>query len=122
MGLGLFSLKYEHAISRMRREPHLVGLSDSDIVKGKVSHMPAHHRIANAMYDHPFAMLAGCGMPLAGYIFTTQWKHKHLKVSQRIMQTRVFAQGGILLMLLSVMGFRGWMEKRGHFPDDQGED
>lgn len=33
------------------------------------------------------------------------------------MQTRVYAQGGILLLLLSTMAFRDYMDKRGRFPE-----
>jgi hypothetical protein len=118
IGLGLFSLKHEHAVHRLKREPHLAGLTDSEIVKGKITDMPIHHIAANAMYDHPFALLAGLGLPFAGYILNDQMKLTHLKVSQRVMHSRVFAQGGILCMLLATMGFRGWMDKRGRFPEN----
>jgi len=119
LGLGFFSLKYEHAVSRLRREADREGLSSADIQEGRVSTMPVHHKVMNFMYDHPFGLIAGFGIPFAGRVLYTQMQLKHITISQRVMHSRVFAQGGILSMALMTMAFRGWMERRGRFPEVQ---
>jgi hypothetical protein len=119
LGLGFFSLKHEHAVSRLRREADEEGLSNTDIQKGKVGTMPVHHRVLNAMYDHPFGLIAGFGLPFAGSVLYTQMKLKHITVSQRVMHSRVFAQGGIIVMALTTMAFREWMDRHGRFPEVQ---
>jgi hypothetical protein len=115
MGLGAFSLNYELAVFRLKRNPDKEGLSTSDIKKGTVSVLPMHHRFANMMYDHPFGLIVGMGIPIAGFILNSQLKLKHITFSQRIMHSRVFAQGSILVMALSIMSFREWMDRRGRF-------
>ena len=119
LGLGLFSLKYEHAVSRLKREADREGLSSADIQRGTVSSMPVHHRVMNAMYDHPFGLILGFGVPFAGSVLYTQMQLKHITVSQRVMHSRVFAQGGIIAMALTTMAFREWMDRRGRFPEVQ---
>jgi hypothetical protein len=117
--LGFFSLKYEHAVSRLRREADREGLSNADIQKGHVSTMPVHHMMMNMLYDHPFGLILGVGLPFAGTVFYKQMQLKHITVSQRVMHSRVFAQGGILAIALTTMAFREWMDRRGRFPEVQ---
>jgi len=119
VGLGFFSLKYEHAVSRLRREADREGLSSADIREGRVSSMPVHHKVLNYMYDHPFGLIVGFGLPFAGSVLYTQMQLKHITVSQRVMHSRVFAQGGIISMALVTMAFRGWMDRRGRYPEVQ---
>lgn len=120
-GLFLFSLRYELSITSMNRNPEAWGLTDKEITsmakENRVSYMPIHHRIANAIYDHPFVAILSFGIPCAGYILKEQLKLKHLTVSQRVMHSRVFAQGSILTMALSTMAFREYMDKHGRFPE-----
>ena len=71
--------------------------------KVTISNMPVHHRILNAIYDNPFVMVAGMGFPFAGYVLKENLKLTHLTLSQKIMHSRVIAQGinSTLLMLPS---------------------
>ena len=55
--------------------------------------MPVHHRVLNAIYDNPFVMVAGMGFPFAGYVLKENLKQTHLTLSQKIMHSRVIAQG-----------------------------
>lgn len=117
-GLFLFTLKYELAITNMNRNPHLwEDLSEKNLRNGRITYMPVHHRVANFLYDHPFGCVAGLGVPFAAYILKTQLALKHITFSQRIMHSRVFAQGGILTMGMGIMAFREYMNKRGRFPE-----
>ena len=117
-GLFLFALKYELAITNMNRNPHLwEDLSEKNLRNGRITYMPVHHRVANFLYDHPFGCVAGLGAPFAAYILKTQLALKHITFSQRIMHSRVFAQGGILTMGMGIMAFREYMNKRGRFPE-----
>ena len=121
-GLFLFTLKYEHAIADMNRRPQVWGLSDDVISSGKITsgNMPLHHRAMNALYDNTFSVILLAGAPFAALVLSQQLKLKHLTLSQRLMQSRVFAQAGILTIGLSTLAFREYMEKRGRFaePDD----
>ena len=121
-GLFFFALKYEHSISSMNRYPHLwEGLRGQNMEKyvksGKVSTMPIHHRVGNFLYDHPFVMVAGVGIPFVSVVLKQQLQLKHIKFSQRIMHSRVFGQAGILTMAMTIFAFRDWMDKRGRFPE-----
>ena len=82
--------------------------------------MPFHHRFLNYIYEHPFVLIGSLGAPLAATIFYQQSKHKHLTFSQKVMHSRVFAQGGIISIALITMAFREYMDKNGKFaePDD----
>jgi hypothetical protein len=44
-------------------------------------------------------------------------QYSHLKFSQRVMHTRVFAQAGIITIAMSTMAFREYMDRRGRFPE-----
>mmetsp|Transcript_22706 Transcript_22706/g.59282 ORF Transcript_22706/g.59282 Transcript_22706/m.59282 type:complete len:110 (-) Transcript_22706:24-353(-) len=74
-----------------------------------------HHMLANFMYDHPFHLLVASSLPVVGSIFLTQKDHAHLKLSQKIMHTRVLGQLSVLGILLSVMFFRDYMDRNGRF-------
>jgi len=122
-----FCLNYELTTSRLKRNPKLVPVDSSEVAAAKREtrlavqngnyRMPTTHKMANFLYDHPFAMIIGFGIPFAGYIFSRQLKYKHLTTSQRVMQSRVIAQGGILTVAMSTMAFQGYMDKRGRFVD-----
>jgi hypothetical protein len=83
----------------------------------KVSSMPIHHRVMNALYDNPFTTIIAMSTPLAATIFYEQSKLTHLTISQRVMASRVYAQAGVIVILLSTMGFREYMDKHGRFPE-----
>jgi hypothetical protein len=119
-GLFVFSLKFEKVMYDCNRNPGKWGLAEY-VEKGVVTNMPFHHRVANAVYDHPYYLIAATGLPLAGTILSKQLEMKNLTLSQKIMHTRVFAQAGVLTLLLTTMGFREYMHKHGRFeePDDE---
>jgi hypothetical protein len=119
-GLFLFALNYETTIYDASNNPEKYGLSDEIMKVGRVTRIAIHHQVLNSAYDHPFRVIAGLGLPLAGYILNEQLKLKHLKFSQRIMHTRVFAQFGILSILCCTMSFRNYMDKHGRFPEPDG--
>ena len=59
-------------------------------------HVPIHHYIANKIYDYPFYLITGLGIPVAGYIFSEQVKLTGYKFSQRVMHSRIFAQASVI--------------------------
>lgn len=123
-GLGVWSFRFENVQHQAQYYPERWGLKKLD---GSISYdaapkpvkslMPMHHKVLNYLYDRPFHMVAGLGVPFAGFVLHKNLKMTHLTLSQKIMHSRVFAQAGVLSILLSVMAFRGYMDKRGRFPD-----
>lgn len=118
--LGTFGYKYEMVQYDAIQHPENWGLEEY-VAKGKVTKMPVHHQVLNYLYDHPFYFVSAVGFPFAGYIFKEQLKNTHLTFSQKVMHSRVFAQGGVLLILLSTMAFTGYMDKHGRFPEPDEE-
>lgn len=120
-GLFAYAVKYELCLIDTQRNPELYGLTDEHIRLGKVTRMPAHHRAMNYVFDHPFSLVLALSVPIASTIFYTQMQHTHLTLSQKVMHSRVFSQGGIIMVALSTMAFRDYMSKRGRFdePDDE---
>jgi len=121
-GLGMFGYRYETVQTEALRFPHRWGLEEY-VEEGIITKMPFHHRAINYLYDHPFYFVSGVGFPFAGYILKQQMKLTHLTLSQKIMHSRVFAQAGVLCILLSTMAFTSYMDKRGRFPEplEEGE-
>jgi hypothetical protein len=121
-GIGMFAYKYETVQTDALYNPERWGLAEY-IDKGVVTKMPIHHRAANYLYDHPFYFISAAGLPFAGFILSQQLKLTHLTLSQKVMHSRVFAQAGVLTILLSTMAFTSYMDKRGRFPEpmDEGE-
>jgi hypothetical protein len=115
-GIGLFGYKFEIVMHDAMLHPENWGLAEY-IKTGKVSTLPIHHKVLNALYDNPFTLVAGLGVPFAATVLSQQLKLKHLTLSQKIMQTRVYAQGGIIAILLVVMMFREYMNAHGRFPE-----
>lgn len=115
-GLGMFGYKFEMVQYDAINHPERWGLEEN-LAKGKVTKMPVHHQVLNYLYDHPFYFVSAVGFPFAGFILKEQLKLKHLTLSQKVMHSRVFAQGGVLLILLTTMAFTGYMDKHGRFPE-----
>ena len=92
-------------------------MTEHSITNKKVTSMPIHHRAANLLYDYPFTTVLSLAVPIAGLTLREGMKLKHISWTSRLMQTRVYAQGGILLLLLSTMAFRDYMDKKGRFPE-----
>lgn len=134
--LGVFFLKSELILADAKRNPAAYDLPDADgnrkrhaqpetlIGRNIVSanKLGLHHRAANYAYDHPYYLLAATGLPIVGGFFYSQAGHDHLKLSQKIMHTRVWGQGSILVMLTAIMCFRDYMERNGRFQIDEERD
>lgn len=73
------------------------------------------HKVANFWQENPFKILAGIGVPTVLYIFKGRDGQKHLPTQMKIMQTRVFGQFAVISMLLSLMGFKEYMDKHGKY-------
>jgi hypothetical protein len=131
--IGFWAYKYEMVAFDARLYPERYGIHDT--VDGKASYeasqaaeagrirksMPVHHSIANYIFDHPFQFIIALGIPLTASILNAQKYNTHLTFSQKIMHSRVFAQFGVLSILLTTMGFREYMDRHGRFPDPSAE-
>ena len=117
LGVFVFGLKYELTMIHAKRNPELYGLTEHNLITNKVTHMPVHHRAANFLYDNPFSCIGVVAVPFAAAIFKQQLQYSHLKLSQRIMHTRVFAQAGIITIAMTTMAFREYMDRHGRFPE-----
>lgn len=74
-----------------------------------------HHQAANFFQENPFKLLAAIGVPTVYYIFKGKEGQKHLPTQLKIMHTRVFGQFAVLSMLLTLMGFKEYMDRSGKF-------
>eukprot|EP01039_Chlorochromonas_danica_P010215 gene10215-11307_t len=116
--LGIFSFSYEVTQHRAMLHPHKYGLVERQgalEVPAELSVLPFYQRTMNYIADNPFELVAGLGVPLAGGILYGQMGLKHLTLSQKIMHSRVYAQGGVITILLITMGFLEYMNRRGRF-------
>ncbi len=84
-------------------------------------HVPIHHKVLNFVYDKPFYLITGLSVPAATYIFKEQVKLTGYKFSQRVMHSRIFAQGSVIGILVVTMFIRDFMEKRGKYPETHEE-
>jgi len=117
-GLGMFAFRYELTQHNALQYPERYDVTHKNYgEKGAVTKMPVHHQVINYLYDHPFYFVSAVGFPFAGYILKQNMKLTHLTFSQKVMHSRVMAQGGVLVILLTTMAFTGYMDKRGRFPE-----
>ncbi len=56
-------------------------------------------------------------IPFGAVVWGQQAGNTHLKFQQKIMQSRVFIQFGVITMLLVTMGFKGYMDKHGRYEE-----
>jgi len=77
--------------------------------------LSVHHRFANFFQENPFKILAGIGIPTVLYIFKGKSGQEHLATQMKIMHTRVMGQASVLIMLLSLMGFKEYMDRSGKY-------
>ena len=70
----------------------------------------SHH-----MKENPFKILTAVGVPTVYYIFKGREGQKHLQMQMKVMHTRVFGQFAVITMLLSLMGFKEYMDRSGKF-------
>lgn len=116
--IGTFSFVFETTMTDAMLRPGKYGLAASEEIHKAIKISP-HHRFMNYIYDHPFQMISALGVPLAAGILSQQMHNTHLTLSQKIMHSRVFAQGGVLSILLTTMAFREYMDRRGRFPEEE---
>eukprot|EP00591_Stephanopyxis_turris_P007345 CAMPEP_0195525964 /NCGR_PEP_ID=MMETSP0794_2-20130614/26712_1 /TAXON_ID=515487 /ORGANISM="Stephanopyxis turris, Strain CCMP 815" /LENGTH=263 /DNA_ID=CAMNT_0040656553 /DNA_START=12 /DNA_END=803 /DNA_ORIENTATION=+ len=74
-----------------------------------------HHRVANFWQENPFKVLSAAGAGAVFYIFKGRQGKQHLQLQQKLMQTRVVGQFTVLIFLLSLMGFKEYMDTYGKF-------
>jgi len=66
-----------------------------------VPRLSVFNSLSNFLHDHPFRVIAGLGAPLVAGLFYTQQGKDHLKLSQKVMHTRVYAQFSVLCVSTS---------------------
>eukprot|EP01031_Cornospumella_fuschlensis_P029402 gene29402-35491_t len=122
-GLGMWGFAYEGTAIDAQRHPEKYGIYDlTPLLPHEVPHrLPLYQRFMNYVYDHPFQLITSLSIPFAGGILYSQMGQQHLTISQRIMHSRVFAQAGVLSILLTTMGFLEYMDRRGKFADPEEE-
>lgn len=113
--LATFSLTFELTQYFARIAPEEYGIVQASASADKPVRvaLPFYKRALNHVYDHPFQMIVGMGVPLAGSILYAQMGKSHLSLSQKIMHSRVYAQGGVLTILVVTMGTMNMMKRRG---------
>lgn len=83
------------------------------IVEGE--QLGVHHRMANYVLANPIKTLAGMAVPSVAWILYGNTGKEHLTFSVKLLHTRVFGQFATLSLLLSVMGFKEFMDQNGKF-------
>jgi len=91
---------------------------DNALTKSKAP-LPVYKKAMKWWYDNPFESVFLLSVPLVGGVLYNQMQHKHLKFQQRLLHSRVLAQGGILAILTTTMAFRAYMNKYGNFEEDE---
>lgn len=102
----------------MDTEQQLTQLYRQSVVESGVRVVPSlgpHHAIANYWQENPFKILAIAGIPTVAYIFHGRSQKNHLQLQSQLMHTRVFGQFAVIVMLLSLMGFKEYMDTNGKF-------
>mmetsp|Transcript_17736 Transcript_17736/g.26906 ORF Transcript_17736/g.26906 Transcript_17736/m.26906 type:complete len:298 (+) Transcript_17736:182-1075(+) len=80
-----------------------------------VPELGLHHRIANFWQENPIKVLACMAAPAVAYIFYGRSGQQHLQLQMKVMHTRVMGQFTVLTMLLTLMGFKQYMDSNGKF-------
>lgn len=124
VGIFGFFLVAEQTMFDAGRNPENYGLAPLPEGKSKkVYSMSPYKIILNQYIDSPVSMLAAVSIPLAIGIGYQQSKLTHLNISNRVLHSRVLAQGGVLSVLMVTMMLQTYMSKRGRFyPDDVSEE
>jgi len=121
---GTAMLASELALLAAQKDPEFYGLLEHTEEyeaplpgKNPVSNLGFHHRAANWGYENPFRILGVACVPIVSSVFYGQTGNNktHLKISQKIMHTRIFSQATVITTLLSLMFFRDYMDTNGIF-------
>jgi hypothetical protein len=74
-----------------------------------------YHNAANYAAENPIKILAGAAIPSVAAIFYGRAGKEHLDFSVKLMHTRVYGQFATVSLLLTVMGFKDYMDRNGQF-------
>ena len=117
--IAVGSYRFETVAHDVQLYPGRYGFGPADVVPIHHSKMPWHHRLLNHLYDHPFRIIAGLGIPFGAYILHEQMQLQHLQFSQRLLHSRVIIQFGVLSILVTTMGFKTFMDSRGRYQEPE---
>ena len=103
-GMGTFILKTQHNLTQMHRSRAWKKASAAHAIESPspVVNVTLYDRCVDIFAENHFYVLGaafGVALPVLGYHFS---KHKHIKVSQRAMHTRVAFQGTAISIVLLV--------------------
>eukprot|EP00527_Entomoneis_sp_CCMP2396_P005495 CAMPEP_0198143276 /NCGR_PEP_ID=MMETSP1443-20131203/6262_1 /TAXON_ID=186043 /ORGANISM="Entomoneis sp., Strain CCMP2396" /LENGTH=274 /DNA_ID=CAMNT_0043806493 /DNA_START=76 /DNA_END=901 /DNA_ORIENTATION=+ len=112
--------KQKEKFQELDKEVHLIDLYRRSVEESGVCIVPGnflgiHHRAANYVYTNPFKVLVGLAVPSVALIFYGKSGKEHLQFSMKVLHTRVFGQFTTLALLLSIMGFKDYMDQNGKF-------
>eukprot|EP00595_Chromulina_sp_UTEXLB2642_P003199 CAMPEP_0196767572 /NCGR_PEP_ID=MMETSP1095-20130614/41749_1 /TAXON_ID=96789 ORGANISM="Chromulina nebulosa, Strain UTEXLB2642" /NCGR_SAMPLE_ID=MMETSP1095 /ASSEMBLY_ACC=CAM_ASM_000446 /LENGTH=190 /DNA_ID=CAMNT_0042136017 /DNA_START=65 /DNA_END=637 /DNA_ORIENTATION=+ len=120
----LFGLQYELKLHDMMKFPNKYGIisdEEEEVVK-KMPIIPFHHRVINYIDDHPIQLIAGLSAPLLATVLNQQLALKNLKFSQRILHSRVYAQVGVIGIIVMVFGLKDYASRYRIYYDEKEED
>jgi len=80
-----------------------------------VPHLQWYHKSANFVAANPIKVLAAAAIPTYVWIFRGNNEKQHLQFATKIMHTRVLGQAAAIGFLLTVMGFKDYMDSNGRF-------
>eukprot|EP00542_Grammatophora_oceanica_P014954 CAMPEP_0194035446 /NCGR_PEP_ID=MMETSP0009_2-20130614/7872_1 /TAXON_ID=210454 /ORGANISM="Grammatophora oceanica, Strain CCMP 410" /LENGTH=274 /DNA_ID=CAMNT_0038676801 /DNA_START=156 /DNA_END=980 /DNA_ORIENTATION=+ len=108
----------KQTLSQKETEAQLTDLYKQSVQESGVRIVPGDslsvgHKMANFCYENPLKVLAGVGIPSFAYIFYGQGGQQSLQM--QLLHTRVMGQFSVILGLLSIMGFKAWMDVNGKY-------
>jgi hypothetical protein len=78
-----------------------------------------YQKALNYFNDNPVKVLAAVGVPTIGYILYGRAGQEHLTASMKLMHTRVMGQAATITILLSLMGFKEYMNRHGKYMTEE---
>jgi len=111
----VFAFVSDHATARLANPDGFSEYHDEESMKSMVN-LPVYKQAANYFYFNPFKTIFFTSVPVIAGIFLTR-DAVNLKLSQRLMHTRVMGQASVLAILASTMMFHDWMARRGPFTE-----
>merc|ERR1712048_328995 len=73
------------------------------------------HGMANFAAENPLKLLLAIAAPSVVYIFYGRSQKQHLTIAMKLMHTRLFGQFATLSLLVSIMGFKDYMDTNGKY-------
>lgn len=107
-------------LSEQEKEKQLTELYKQSVKESGVCIVPGnqlsfYHVAANYTAANPIKVLAAFAVPSVAWIFYGNSGKQHLDFSVKLLHTRVFGQFATISLLLSVMGFKEYMDRHGKF-------